>query len=35
MNHTIMTDVKRFKEQFQYDINAVVANLVHSLVDEK
>jgi hypothetical protein len=30
-----MTDVKRFKEQFHYDINAVVANLVHSLVDEK
>jgi hypothetical protein len=35
MNHTIMTDVKRFKEQFHYDINAVVENLVHSLVDEK
>lgn len=35
MNHTIMTDVKRFREQHQYDINAVVANLVHSLVDEK
>lgn len=35
MNHTITTDVKRFKEQFPYDINSVVENLVHSLVDEK
>jgi hypothetical protein len=34
MNHTIMTDVKRFKEQHQYYIDAAVANFVHSLVQD-
>ena len=34
MNHTIMTDVKRFREGNQYEIDAVVANLVHSLVED-
>jgi hypothetical protein len=33
MNHTIMADVKRFKEQHAYDVDAAVVNLVHSLVE--
>jgi hypothetical protein len=33
MNHTIIADVKRFKEQHPYDVDAVIVNLVHSLVE--
>ena len=33
MNHTIIADVKRFKEQHAYDVDSVVENLVHSLVE--
>jgi hypothetical protein len=35
MNHTIMTDVKRFREGNQFEIDAVVKNLVHSLVEDQ